>query len=120
MPHNSLFVLGLKTNQSWLHGINADKRSAADRSPEELAYEGMRISLTFRHIGTFLSSDEKKIWGQGAKNKDKIDAAAVLNGDEKETERMIRAFGKENHEDETWDWEEYYGEGFDVLHFRAE
>jgi alkylated DNA repair dioxygenase AlkB len=120
LPHNSLFILDLKTNRSWLHGINADKRLAADKSPEELAYEGMRISLTFRHIGTFLSSDEKKIWGQGAKNKDKDDAADVVNGDKQETEKMIRAFGKENHEDESWDWEQSYAEGFDVLHFTVE
>jgi nicotinamidase-related amidase/alkylated DNA repair dioxygenase AlkB len=120
MPHNSIFVLGLKTNQSWLHSINADKRLPAEKSPEELAYDGMRISLTFRHIGTFLSSDEKKIWGQGAKSESIDDAGDTVNGNEKETKRLIQAFGRENHEDEGWTWEESYAGGFDVLHFRGE
>jgi nicotinamidase-related amidase len=120
MPHNSIFVLGPKTNQSWLHSINADKRLAAEKSPEELAHGGMRISLTFRHIGTFLSGDEKKIWGQGAKSKSIDDSGDTVNGNEKETERLIRAFGKENHEDEDWTWEESYAGGFDVLHFRGD
>jgi hypothetical protein len=31
---------------------------------------------------------------------------------------MIHAFGRENREDEAWDWEAAYGGGFDVLHFR--
>jgi alkylated DNA repair dioxygenase AlkB len=119
MPHNSLFVLGLISNQAWLHGINADKRLPMDKAPEELAYGGMRISLTFRHIGTFLDASETHIWGQGAKAKTKEQASAVVAGDAAETERMIYAFGRENHEDEKWDWEEAYGEGFDVLHFRA-
>ncbi|KAF2674140.1 hypothetical protein BT63DRAFT_430755 [Microthyrium microscopicum] len=119
MPHNSLFVLGLATNQSWLHGINADKRLSMDRAPEEMAFDGMRISLTFRHIGTFLDADETHIWGQGARAKSKEDAHAVVAGDDSETERMIYAFGRENHQDEEWDWEEEYGKGFDVLHFRA-
>jgi alkylated DNA repair dioxygenase AlkB len=119
MPHNSLFVLGLRTNQIWLHGINADKRMAADRNEEEKAYNGMRISLTFRSIGTFLDKMETRIWGQGAKGKSKNDARAVINGDEKETAKLIRAFGIENHEGEAFKWEEVYGEGFDVLHFRG-
>jgi alkylated DNA repair dioxygenase AlkB len=118
MPHNSLFVLGLRTNQIWLHGINADKRMAADRHDDEKAYNGMRISLTFRNIGTFLDKDEKKIWGQGAKGKSQDDAHEVINGDETETAKLIRAFGVENHEGEAFKWEEVYGDGFDVLHFK--
>jgi nicotinamidase-related amidase/alkylated DNA repair dioxygenase AlkB len=120
MPHNSLFVLGLETNRWWLHGINADKRLVAERDEEELAYDGMRISLTFRHIGTFLSADEKKIWGQGAKNKSQDQAASVIDGDKNESEQVIIAFGKENHEDETFDWDQAYGGGFDVLHFKVD
>ncbi|KAF2435653.1 Isochorismatase hydrolase [Tothia fuscella] len=120
MPHNSCFVLGLKTNQIWLHGINADKRLPADRAEDEKAYNGMRISLTFRNIGTFLSKDETKIWGQGATDKSQSEAADVINGDEKETEKIIRAFGTENHESDAFDWDKVYGEGFDLLHFRSE
>jgi alkylated DNA repair dioxygenase AlkB len=119
MPHNSLFVLGAKTNQAWLHGIMADKRLPAERSAEELAYDGMRISLTFRDIGTFLNEDDTLIWGQGAKFKAKEQAGKVFVGDKGETERMIYAFGKENQDDETWDWDINYGIGFDVLHFQS-
>jgi hypothetical protein len=119
MPHNSLFVLGLRTNQIWLHGINADKRLAADRNDEEKAYNGMRISLTFRNISTFLDKAETKIWGQGAKSKTKDEAHDVVNGDAEETAKMIKAFGVENHEGEAFVWDEVYGQGFDVLHFRG-
>lgn len=119
MPHNSCFVLGLRSNQIWLHGIQADKRPEAERTAEELAYNSMRISLTFRHIGTFLSKDESRIWGQGAKKKQKKDAADVVNGNVKETEKMIHAFGIENHESDKFNWDDVYGEGFDVLHFRS-
>ncbi|UKZ55301.1 hypothetical protein TrVGV298_009121 [Trichoderma virens] len=65
LSHNSLFRMGLQTNMKWLHAIRRDKRADRDRSPAELAYSGRRISLTFRHIGTFLDRDEIIIWGQG-------------------------------------------------------
>jgi len=119
VPHNSLFVLGLKTNQYWLHGINQDKRAARDRSADELAYNGMRISLTFRQIDTFLSADEEYIWGQGAKSKTKEDAGKCVNADEAEAQKMIDAFGFENKEGVGFDWNEAYGEGFDVLNMKA-
>ncbi|OCK77012.1 hypothetical protein K432DRAFT_385024 [Lepidopterella palustris CBS 459.81] len=118
MPHNSIFVLGQDSNMRWLHGINADKRLPQDRSEAEKAYSGMRISLTFRHIGTFLDSDTRLIWGQGASSKDRATAKDVINDEEDETEKMIHAFGKENQSTE-FDWNAIYGAGFDVLHFRA-
>lgn len=118
LPHNSLFILGLASNAKWLHGIMADKRLPAERSEAELDYNGIRISLTFRHIGTFLDAKESVIWGQGATAKSQADAADVINGDEKEAERMIRAFSRENHSSE-FNWEEYYSAGFDVLHMHA-
>jgi glutathione S-transferase len=99
----------------WLHGIRQDKRLTSEKSPEELAFDGGRISLTFRQIGTFLSKDQSQIWGQGATSKFKAQAKTVINGDNAESEKMIRAFGKENHASE-FDWKEQYGEGFDVLH----
>jgi hypothetical protein len=117
MPHNSMFVLGLKTNKKWLHGIMADKRLDSEKSEAETAYSGMRISLTFRHIGTFLDGPSKLIWGQGATAKEQTEAQEVINGDEEGNEQMVRAFSRENH-DPDFDWEEWYGEGFDVLHFR--
>lgn len=118
MPHNSMFVLGLKSNEKWLHGIMADKRLQAERSEAENAYSGIRISLTFRHIGTFLDAKNSIIWGQGATSKDQRDACDVINNDEEETERMVRAFSRENHSSD-FDWDEWYGDGFDVLHLHA-
>jgi glutathione S-transferase len=118
MPHNSMFVLGLETNKKWLHGIQPDKRIAAERSEGELAYNGIRISLTFRHIGTFLDAKESVIWGQGATAMEQRDAADVINGDEEETKRMITAFSRENHNPD-FEWDEHYGSGFDVLHLHT-
>lgn len=115
MPHNSMCKVGLVTNMRWLHGIRQDKRLASEKSNAELAYGGARISLTFRQIGTFLSADQQKIWGQGAVSKTKEEANFVLNGNTAEAEVMIRAFGQENHSSE-FDWKAHYGAGFDVLH----
>ncbi|KAJ4983907.1 isochorismatase family protein family [Stagonosporopsis vannaccii] len=115
MPHNSMFVLGLKHNDKWLHGIMADKRLDTERSELETAYSGARISLTFRHIATFLDAKETVIWGQGASSKDQRGAADIVNNDEAEAERMIRAFSRENHSND-FSWDEWYGDGFDVLH----
>lgn len=84
----------------------------------EKAYEGQRISLTFRRIGTFLSPDEKLIWGQGAVGKSKDDAQPVVNGDKDASERLVRAFGMENQASMIA-WEEWYGEGSDVLHLKS-
>ena len=115
LPHNSVFVMGLKTNEKWLHSIRHDKRPAVQKTAEELAFSGERISLTFRHIGTFLSKDQTRIWGQGAKGKSKETANEVIRSG-KETGKLIRAFGRENHKSD-FDWNLAYGKGFDVLHF---
>ncbi|KAK6337540.1 hypothetical protein TWF730_002937 [Orbilia blumenaviensis] len=120
LPHNSMFVLGLPTNQKWMHSIQPDKRLLRDKSAEELAYSGERISLTFRHIGTFLSKDEKKIWGQGATAKTKEEAKNTIVGDEKRAEEMIFAFAAENRMGAGFEWDEWYGKGFDVLHFKEQ
>jgi nicotinamidase-related amidase/alkylated DNA repair dioxygenase AlkB len=119
LPHNSLFILGPKTNQQWLHAIRADKRRIEEKSTEELDFGGERISLTFRLVGTFVSPLEGTIWGQGATAKDKHMAKKVLSGIEAErsVEAMIRAFGQENHRSHDFDWETFYGEGFDVVNF---
>ncbi|OAF98640.1 uncharacterized protein CC84DRAFT_1170006 [Paraphaeosphaeria sporulosa] len=118
MPHNSMFVLGLKSNTKWLHGIMADKRMVSERSDAENAYEGMRISLTFRRIATYLDAKCRTIWGQGATMKEQRDAADVINDDEEENQRLVRAFGRENHAPD-FDWDDWYGDGFDVLHFKG-
>ncbi|KAI9784331.1 MAG: hypothetical protein M1839_002392 [Geoglossum umbratile] len=114
MPHNSMFVLGQATNMHWLHGIRQDKRPPSIKSAEETAFNGERISLTFRHIGTFLDKSTEHIWGQGAQSKSKETAGKVINGNTDEAEEMIKMFGRENHESE-FDWDKSYGAGFDVL-----
>ncbi|CAG8278367.1 unnamed protein product [Penicillium nalgiovense] len=116
LPHKSLFVLGPKTNMRWLHGIRADKRPNATKSAEEQAYGGQRISLTFRHIGTFIDPVANTIWGQGAVSKTLDQARAVIHGDPAETARLIGAFGQENRATE-FDWDAVYGGGFDVVNF---
>ncbi|RJE21670.1 isochorismatase family [Aspergillus sclerotialis] len=116
MPHESLFILGEKTNMRWLHGIRADKRPISERSREDMAYGGQRISLTFRHIGTFLDPNGTTIWGQGAISKTQDQAGIVIHGDPARTEEMIRAFGQENRSTE-FDWDGVYGAGFDVVNF---
>ncbi|KAI1633343.1 hypothetical protein F4809DRAFT_652638 [Biscogniauxia mediterranea] len=115
LPHNSLCKMGLVTNMRWLHGIRQDKRLDREKSEAELAYDGGRISLTFRQIGTFLDRDNKLIWGQGAKAKSKEQAHEVVNGQTPEAIRMLQGFGRENQSTD-FDWAACYGEGFDVLH----
>lgn len=116
LPHQSLFVLGEKTNMRWLHGIRPDKRPESTKSAEEQAYGGERISLTFRHIGTFINPATNTIWGQGAVAKTSDTARPVIHGDPTETERLIRSFGQENKTTE-FDWDAVYGGGFDVVNF---
>jgi nicotinamidase-related amidase/glutathione S-transferase len=115
LPHNSLCRLSLQSNMKWLHAIRQDKRLKKEKSPAELAYEGGRISLTFRRIGTFLNREETFIWGQGAKAKTFEDAHPVINGQTPEAIEMLKAFGTENNSSE-FHWDENYGKGFDVLH----
>lgn len=115
LPHNSLCRLGLRSNMKWLHAIRQDKRPKKEKSEAELAFEGGRISLTFRHIGTFLNREETLIWGQGAKAKTRDESRPVINGQSSEAIEMLKAFGTENHATE-FDWDAHYGKGFDVLH----
>ncbi|OAL39634.1 hypothetical protein AYO20_01031 [Fonsecaea nubica] len=121
LPHNSLFILGQETNRQWLHSIRADKRPVSEKTPAELAFDGERISFTFRQIGTFINLADNTIWGQGATSKYRKDAKPLLAGAEaeREGELMIRAFGQENHRSVDWDWDEWYGKGFDVVNFET-
>ncbi|KAI1372603.1 hypothetical protein F4677DRAFT_249083 [Hypoxylon crocopeplum] len=115
LPHNSLCKMGLKTNMKWLHSIRQDKRMDREKSEEELAYDGGRISLTFRQIETFLDRDNRLIWGQGATSKIRETANQVVNGQTEHAVKMLQGFGRENQSTE-FSWDEYYGKGFDVLH----
>ena len=72
LEHNSLFILDSETNRRYLHCIKADKRSGNLKSPDELAYGEMRISLTFRCISTFYDRKNKILFGQGAPQKHEI------------------------------------------------
>ncbi|KAJ7591635.1 hypothetical protein C8J56DRAFT_936041 [Mycena floridula] len=115
LPHNSMFVMGPETNKRWLHGINHDNRPFKMKSEEEQQENGERISLTFRHIGTFLTGpDEKMIFGQGATGKTRETAQPVVNNADA-AEALVRAFGNENHQS-NFDWDRDYGQGSDVLH----
>ena len=114
MPHNSIFVLGAQSNREWLHGVRADKRPPSEKNEKEMAYEGERISITFRQIGTFMNEEENTIWGTGARNKTKATAARISNEDSTQMDAMIIAFGKENHQAD-FDWDAEYGAGFDVV-----
>ncbi|KAF8630560.1 hypothetical protein AX17_005372 [Amanita inopinata Kibby_2008] len=117
LPHNSMFVMGPKTNTEWLHGINHDNRPLQTKSAEEQFNDGERISLTFRLIGTFLTADETMIYGQGAKGKTREAARPVIVGGE-EARKLITAFGAENQRSD-FNWNRAYGKGSDVLHFDA-
>lgn len=116
MPHGSVFILGPKTNMVWLHGINHDRRPPAQRSEEEKAFDGERISLTFRCIGTFLDPSQEFIWGQGACGKTCAEARPVMNGAENHKAELLREFSAEN-QSSSFDWDVVYGKGTDVLHF---
>ena len=113
MPHNSVFVLGSKSNREWLHGIRADKRPECEKEADELAFGGVRISLTFRQIGTFQNTRQQSIWGSGARSKTKKEAHKVST-DANEVEKMLEAFGSENRETD-FDWHHDYGTGFDAI-----
>ncbi|KAF2151406.1 hypothetical protein K461DRAFT_228497 [Myriangium duriaei CBS 260.36] len=118
LPHNSGLVMGLQTNAQFLHGILADKRLPHDLSAPELAYGGLRISITFRRIGTFVSHDSQRIWGQGAVSKCKDKARPTINGDAEASKELIKAFGTEN-QSSNFVWEDTYGKGFDVLNMSS-
>ena len=52
---------------------------------------------------------QQLIFGQGATGKTRAEAWPVVHGGE-EAERLLAAFGAENHQSE-FDWEKAYGEG---------
>jgi alkylated DNA repair dioxygenase AlkB len=63
LPHNSLLVMGLASNARWVHSVHTDKRP---EETKDLAERRPRISLTFRHIGNFLTlSSMTTLAGQG-------------------------------------------------------
>ena len=115
LPDRSMFVMGLETNAKWLHSVRHDNRPFHTKSGEERYMNGERISLTFRNIGTFLSMDGTKIWGQGAVAKSAEEARDVVT-DQEEVEKLIDWFGRENHQSD-FDWQGVYSQGSDVVNF---
>ncbi|KIY49631.1 hypothetical protein FISHEDRAFT_65098 [Fistulina hepatica ATCC 64428] len=113
LPHNSVFIMGPETNARWQHAVKRDRRIPTTRTAAENAEDGVRISLTFRHIGTFLTPDGKHIFGQGATGKTRETAHAVSDNTI-EAEALLLAFSDENHKS-NFDWDQEYGKGFDVV-----
>eukprot|EP01117_Protostelium_nocturnum_P013828 TRINITY_DN5205_c0_g1_i1.p1 TRINITY_DN5205_c0_g1~~TRINITY_DN5205_c0_g1_i1.p1 ORF type:complete len:502 (-),score=165.23 TRINITY_DN5205_c0_g1_i1:36-1475(-) len=107
LPHNSLFVLGLKTNAEFTHSIRQDKRLQREKMPDELVYGGQRISWTLRSIGTFSKDD--KLVGLGAKKEE-----FKSETQEEETLELLKAFSQENS-DPNFKREEHYNRGFNVM-----
>jgi alkylated DNA repair dioxygenase AlkB len=121
-PHNTVVVLGWKTNMNWTHCVNKDPQN-----------QEKRISLVFRQIVTWMTP-EGWVYGQGARIKSKEE---LLNNDHKEecegglveeTRLMLEAFGQENrHFSKEGDdeatisgyWESLYGRGFDATDLSA-
>ena len=111
LSNNSVFKLGWETNRLYTHGINQDGRLDIQKSSDELAESGQRISWTFRTIGTFINRSSGEIIGQGAlKNKpeEAID----------DTLEMLKAFSIEN-KTSNFDWEKNYGCGFNSLYTKV-
>lgn len=113
LPHNSLFVLGWQTNREWHHCIRPDKRHLSEKSPDELAFDGERISLTLRTVATFLNRRTGHIYGQGARQKTPSE-----DSHEDDSLAMVKAFSAENHQSSDFDWQAQYGRGFNALNFK--
>jgi nicotinamidase-related amidase/alkylated DNA repair dioxygenase AlkB len=120
LPHGSLFMLNLDSNQKFYHGI------------KQLGSEGTdapRISLTLRYIGTYYDPQNGAVWGIGAPSKTRMEANArvewinALTPEEKlaketaEADRLLRLFREENIND-SFDANDYQP-GFDILDFQG-
>lgn len=139
LPNNSAFVCSWNTNQIYLHGVRPDKREEKFKHLQELACDGMRISLTFRTVATYqldtkylskeLRTEDSKgfeqpylLFGQGAKIKEiptRETLPMYLNRPRTESVkdeslRMLAAFSRENREAD-FDWDMHYSEGFDII-----
>jgi nicotinamidase-related amidase len=118
LPHGSLFMLSLKTNQAFYHGI---KQLAAEGTDEP------RISLTLRYVGTYYAPQNGAVWGIGTPSKTREEADARVNWvktlsqeeqlakEKEEANRMVRLFREENVY-ESFDAASYQP-GFDILNF---
>ena len=125
LPHNSLFILGSMTNKHFVHSIKEDKRSLNLKTTDELAFDGQRISLTFRCISTFFDRTSGQLSGQGApkeigdSSSSKLNVESNVSHFDSDTEevaeddysKLLTAFSAENKLID-FDWGHYYGSGF--------
>lgn len=63
LGHGSLLVLGPKTNAAMYHSVR--KPTADDLSKDPSLATGVRVSLTFRRVATFVDADGR-LYGQGS------------------------------------------------------
>ncbi|KAK9237604.1 hypothetical protein V1525DRAFT_403648 [Lipomyces kononenkoae] len=126
LKHGSALVMGLWTNQFWTHAINPDKRPVADKTEGQKKFDGVRISLTFRYIGTFVYPDIQKplfLYGVGSTSKSRDKPANVVPVDctdgvgWTQAVELLTAFADENRLGAEFDWAASYGNGFDVVEF---
>jgi nicotinamidase-related amidase/alkylated DNA repair dioxygenase AlkB len=120
LPHGSLFMLNLDSNQKFYHGIKQLGNDGTDAP---------RISLTLRYIGTYYDPTNGAVWGIGAPSKTRAEATArvewidtlapeaKLAKDRSEADRMLRLFREENIND-SFDANAYQP-GFDILDFQG-
>jgi hypothetical protein len=90
-------VFGLTSNRYLTHCIKRDKRPESEKHADELAFTGQQISITFRHIATFIGRGDASatplIVGQGAPLRtwrikvDEVSRTLFLLSPEKESAR---------------------------------
>jgi nicotinamidase-related amidase/alkylated DNA repair dioxygenase AlkB len=109
LKSNSILFIGMETNKKWLHEVKPDLRSNSLKTPDELAFQTQRMSLTFRTACTYFNIETNKLEGQGAPKIyiDPNDCEKI----EADKDNLIKAFGQENKLAD-FDWIEFYSSGF--------
>ncbi|MEZ4450597.1 MAG: isochorismatase family protein [Nannocystaceae bacterium] len=120
LPSGSCLLMDLETNRRFAHAIRQEGASDDD---------GPRISLTFRHIGTWWDPETRAVWGSGGRTRDRQEAEAHARAraalpeleraawERAEAERLLILFRAENL-DPDFDVAAY-AEGFEVVDFRS-
>jgi len=73
LPHGSMLLLGPITNQQFTHSIlpavpdteDDDSDPDADKTPNQVFDKYARISLTLRHVVTYMDTSTRRLFGQG-------------------------------------------------------
>lgn len=116
LPHNSLFVLGWRTNREFTHAVARDGRRACEKRGDEVRDDGHRISFTLRSVATFERGGILE--GQGAPDVPRRPPAFDTPEYAAEHAAMIAAFSAENRNAD-FDWDAHYGCGFSIKGFRV-